>query len=69
MPVQQSSRPEAWLARRGEILEQGGRAEDARTAYGKALAALEALSPRYRNTRATLELEARLRSTLDRLQR
>jgi tetratricopeptide (TPR) repeat protein len=69
MSVQQSSRPEAWLARRGEILEQGGRAEDARAAYGKALAALEALSPRYRNTRATLELEARLRSTLDRLQR
>jgi tetratricopeptide (TPR) repeat protein len=65
---QQSHRPEAWLARRGEILELGGRAEDARAAYERALEAIEALSPRYRKTRATLELEARLRRTLDRLQ-
>jgi tetratricopeptide (TPR) repeat protein len=66
--AQQSHRPEAWLSRRGEILEHGGRAEDARAAYERALAAIEALSPRYRKTRATLELEARLRRTLDRLQ-
>ena len=65
--TQQSHRPEAWLTRRGEILEQGGRARDARAAYEKALAAIDALSPRYRGTRATLELEARLRRTLDRL--
>jgi predicted negative regulator of RcsB-dependent stress response len=66
--VQQSHRPEAWLARRGEILEQGGRVDEARAATEKALAAIAALSPRHHNTRATLELEARLRRTLDRLQ-
>ena len=65
---QQSHRSEAWLARRAEILELSGRTGDARIAYERALAAIDALPPRYRKTRATLELEARLRRTLDRLQ-
>ncbi len=65
----QSNRPEAWLARRGEILEHAGRIEDARAADEEALAAINALSPRHRRTRATLELETRLQGALARLRR
>ncbi len=67
--AQKSSRQESWLARRGEILEQAGREEEARLAYGKALKAIETLSPRHRKTRATVKLEAQVRAALARLER
>lgn len=63
----QSPRKEAWLARRGEILEQAGRAVQARLAYEHALAATESLPPRHRQTRATVGLEAEIRAALARL--
>lgn len=56
-------RQDVWLARRGEILEKGGRATDARRAYQAALAALTAARP----TRAAQELAARVRAALARL--
>lgn len=58
-----SPRPEPWLARRGEILEQAGRLAEARSAYEEALAGLER-SPR---TRRTTELESKVRAALARL--
>jgi tetratricopeptide (TPR) repeat protein len=62
-----STTPEAWLVRRGELLEQAGRVEEARLAYAEALAAVASRSARHRNTRAARELEVRLRSALARL--
>ena len=56
-------RPEPWLARRGEILERAGRAAEARRAYEVALAGLRLA----RATRATGELESKLRAALTRL--
>jgi tetratricopeptide (TPR) repeat protein len=57
----QSERKETWLAQRGDILAQGGRPAEAQGAWADALAAIEKLPTRARNTRATQELEARLR--------
>jgi predicted Zn-dependent protease len=62
-----ASRQEAWLVRRGEILEQAGRAEEARTAYRSALEAIERLPPGRRTTRAVERLEAEARGALARL--
>ena len=57
-------RKESWLVRRAEILKLAGRAEESRTAYREALAAIEQLPPTHRTTRATLQLEASIRSAL-----
>jgi tetratricopeptide (TPR) repeat protein len=65
--AQHPRRPEIWLSRRGEILERSARNEEARLAYERALAAIDALPPRHRKTRATLELERRARDALVRL--
>ena len=62
----QSPRKEPWLARRGEILEQAGRAAQARLAYEQALAAIESLPARHRTTEATAKLEAQIRAALAR---
>ena len=59
-----SPRKETWLARRGEILAQAGRPDEARTAYVAALAALEALPPAPRQTKAIANLEGQVRSAL-----
>ena len=59
----QAPRQEPWLARRGEILERAGRGADARRAYDAALGALGVARP----TRATQELESRVRAALARL--
>lgn len=61
------SRQEAWLVRRGEILERAGRGMEARAVYTQALAALEALPGHLRATRAMAELETRVRAALERL--
>jgi tetratricopeptide (TPR) repeat protein len=58
-----SPRKETWLARRGEILDAAGRADEARAAFAAALDAIRAL-PADRRTRAVVELERQLRDRL-----
>ena len=62
----QSPRKETWLARRGEILQQAGRPEEARTAFQEALKALASLPPARRNVPAMAELEKRIHAALER---
>jgi tetratricopeptide (TPR) repeat protein len=57
-------RTESWLARRGEILETAGRADEARRAYRGALSAIERLPLRHRDTKSMHELQDRLRLKL-----
>jgi tetratricopeptide (TPR) repeat protein len=64
-----AARKETGLARAGEVLERAGRLPEARDAYLRALAAVQALPPRLRETRATAELEAKLLSSLSCLER
>ena len=61
----QSPRKETWLARRGEILLQAGRREEARAAYEQALKALDSLPPGRRNVPAMNELEKRIKASLE----
>jgi predicted negative regulator of RcsB-dependent stress response len=61
----QSPRKETWLARRGEILQQAGRGEEAREAYRAALKAMDTLPPSRRQVPAMIELEKRLRLAID----
>ena len=61
----QSPRKETWLARRGEILLQAGRREEARAAYEQALKALDTLPPGRRNVPAMNELERRIKAALE----
>jgi tetratricopeptide (TPR) repeat protein len=63
--AQRSPRKETWLARRGEILEQAGRPDEARTAYQNALAALASLPLVRRNVPAMAQLEKRIRGQID----
>jgi tetratricopeptide (TPR) repeat protein len=63
----QSRRQETWLLRRGEILEQVGRVEEARRAYRATLESIETLPPGKRRVRAVQRLEAEARAGLDRL--
>jgi predicted Zn-dependent protease len=60
----QSPRKETWLARRGEILQQAGRREEARKAYESALQAIGTLPPARRNVPAMVELERRLKAAM-----
>jgi tetratricopeptide (TPR) repeat protein len=62
--IARSARKETWLERRGEILAQAGRPEEARHAFADALATLERLPDRIRNNAATKELAARLRAVV-----
>ena len=64
----QSERKEAWLARKGEILSQASRKDEARKAYLAASEAIDHLPPSRRNNRYTRELEQRIRSALDQLE-
>ena len=63
--AERSPRKETWLARRGEILEQAGKPEEARTAYQNALAALASLPLVRRNVPAMAALEKRIRTQID----
>lgn len=54
------ARQEAWLERRGDILMQAGRDEDAKAEWRDAIAAVDALPPRLRGTGAIIELRTRL---------
>ena len=60
-----SPRKETWLARRGEILRDAGRAGEARQAFQAALAAIAQLPAAHRNTPAVAELEKRLKAALE----
>lgn len=62
--MERLQRKESWLVRRAEILKLAGRPKESRAAYEAALAALEKLPPGHRHTRATLQLEASIRSAL-----
>ncbi len=64
----QGGRPEAWLARRGQIMERAGRREEARAAYRAALTALDSVPPSRRRVRATVDLENQLLSALEGLE-
>jgi tetratricopeptide (TPR) repeat protein len=57
-------RKESWLVRRAQTLNLAGRTAESRAAYEQALAAIEKLPPAHRNTRATIQLEASIRSAL-----
>ncbi len=62
-----SARQEPWLIRRGTILEAAGRPGEAREAYTRAIAAIEALPGARRGTRAVASLESEARAALQRL--
>lgn len=57
-------RADLWLARRGDVLQEAGRNDEARDAYSQALAAIEQLSARRRGNRTVADLEVRLRAAL-----
>lgn len=61
----QSERKDLWLVRRGEILRQAGRAEEAERAFRAALASIEALPAGRRRTKFTQDLERRARAALE----
>jgi tetratricopeptide (TPR) repeat protein len=60
----QSERKEAWLVRRGEILQLAGRDEEARAAFTAALVAIESLPLEHRQSKAVTALQLRVRSAL-----
>ena len=62
--AEKSPRKETWLVRRGEILQQAGRPEEARRAYQSALASLQTLPPTRRYVPAMQELEKRIKREL-----
>ena len=62
-----SPRKETWLARRGEVLLQANRPDEARKAYSDALTALGTLPPARRNVPAIADLEKRIRLELQHL--
>jgi tetratricopeptide (TPR) repeat protein len=61
----QSERKEAWLVRRGEILQLAGREEEARAAFNAALVAIESLPASHRQSRAVTALQLRARLFLN----
>jgi len=66
--IADSPRPETWLLRKAEMLEQMGKPDQARDALRLALGALESRPPSRRSVPALQELEARIRETLGRLE-
>lgn len=62
-----SPRKETWLARKGEILVQADRTNEARTAFKAALEAMDTLPPGRRNVPAMIDLEKHLRTELEKL--
>ena len=59
-----SPRKETWLVRRGEVLMQANRPDEARKAYRDALASMQTLPPARRNVPAMVDLEKRIRQEL-----
>jgi tetratricopeptide (TPR) repeat protein len=65
--AEKSPRKETWLVRRGEILQQAGRPDEARQAYQSALSSLQTLPPTRRFVPAMQELEKRIKRELESL--
>ena len=61
----QSPRKESWLKRRGEILLEAGRNEEARATFQQALDALQSLPPTRRHVPAMVDLENKLLELLN----
>ena len=64
--LSQTPRKESWLARRGEVLQQAGLEIEADASYAKALATIDALPHRLRQSPAIVELAARVNAHLER---
>jgi tetratricopeptide (TPR) repeat protein len=62
--IERSTRKETWLARKGEILRDAGRTQEARTAFSETLKLIEDLPPRMRTSPSTTELRHRVESLL-----
>ncbi len=62
-----TGRADIWLARRGDILLQAGRRDDAHAAYGRALAAIETLPVRRQNSSVVRDLKTYLETALRQL--
>lgn len=62
--LEQSQRRESWLVEKAEVLVAAGRHDDARRSLEEAAAALEALPPARRGTRAMVELKAEIERLL-----
>jgi hypothetical protein len=62
-----SPRRETWLVRQGDVLLKAGRTNEAVAAYRAALAAIDELPPRYRETVPIEKLERDARSSLSRI--
>ncbi|MBI5383809.1 MAG: hypothetical protein HZA90_03890 [Verrucomicrobia bacterium] len=60
----QSPNKENWLARRGEVLRQAGRNQEAAAAFTAALRALDTLPPARRAVPAMVDWEKRIRTAL-----
>ena len=67
--TRQSSRPDVWLGRQGEVPEKAGTLVAACAAYGQAIATIDAPPERHRRTRATPDLEACPKGALLQLRR
>jgi len=63
--AEQSERKESWLARRGDILAQAGRAAEARAAYADAWKAVQMLPERLRQAESMQRLSSHLRAVSD----
>lgn len=59
-----AARQEAWLERRGDLLQVAGRADEARQAWTESLRAIDALPTRLAGTEAMLALRQRLNAKL-----
>ncbi len=59
-----AERKERWLVKRGEILTLAGRRDEAKRSFNAALAAIEMLPPRLRQSPAMLELKKRVNDAL-----
>jgi len=65
--MEQSQRKERYLIRRGEILENADRFDEAKTAYESGLVAIRMLPHRHRVTKSTAALESEARKALARV--
>jgi len=63
----QSRRKDPWLARRADILLQAGRNADALDTYIQTLEAIQSLPASRRATKASAELEAHVRASIEKL--
>jgi predicted Zn-dependent protease len=62
-----AKRQESWFARRGDILVQASRPNEARIAFNKALEAIKTLPPHIQATQATTNLKQRIAASLSKL--